>query len=47
MAGNGAFNGISDRELHSGNEDIMYDLFPKAFNRTTPKSQILPIGSKA
>lgn len=25
----------------------MYDLFPKAFNRTTPKSQILPIGSKA
>ena len=25
----------------------MYDLFPKAFNRTSPKSQILPIGSEA
>lgn len=47
MSGNGAFNGIGDRELHYGNEHIMYDLFPKAFNRTSPKSQILPAGSAA
>lgn len=24
----------------------MYDLFPKAFNRMSPKSQILPTGSE-
>lgn len=47
MSGNGAFNGIGDRELHYGNEHIMYDLFPKAFSRTSPKSQIPPIGSAA
>lgn len=46
MAANGAFNGIGDRELHWGNEHIMYDLFPKAFNGMSPKSQILPTGSE-